>query len=274
METHIEDTGLVLSHIPPKPEEEQSRRQFGSFRKHDEKDKEAGKADLYRTHPWVSRSILAREQFEGPVWECACGRGDVDRELRLLGYSTLATDLHDHGYGDSGRNFLESTAWSHDIMTNPPYNIGTKFIGHAVKIADGKLIFIVKLSFLEGAMRFCSIYYETPPSRIYVFSERPTFVESQEGLWPEEAADYESWLAAKGSMAGTMALVWDKRELRLPPGSGAETFWIAPGEKPKSKFVKRVRKMEEKHGTKIIQDLEKVGPFFAEPPPNRSQRAT
>ena len=33
--------------------------------------------DRYFTEPWVTRALLSRVKFYDPIWEPACGRGDM-----------------------------------------------------------------------------------------------------------------------------------------------------------------------------------------------------
>lgn len=47
--------------------------------------------DLYATEPWVTRALLSRVRFRGPVWEPAAGRGDMVRVLQDAGYEVYAS---------------------------------------------------------------------------------------------------------------------------------------------------------------------------------------
>ena len=96
-------------------------------------------------------------------------------------------------------------------MTNPPYNCAEGFVASGVKHARRKFALLLRLAFLEGANRANTIFANTPPSRVWVFSERITF--------------YPSGVEPKGS--GTTAyawFVWDKDA----PG-GTELKWFKPG---------------------------------------------
>ena len=108
-------------------------------------------------------------------------------------------------------DFLNPSRKADNIITNPPYNCAEGFVGSGVKSAQRKFALLLRLAFLEGANRANSIFAKTPPSRVWVFSERITF--------------YPAGAEVKGS--GTTAyawFVWDK-----DAASGTEIKWFKPG---------------------------------------------
>ena len=66
-------------------------------------------ADLYETSDPAVRALLGVESIQGPVWECAAGRGASVRVLREAGHEVIGTDLVDYGSPDSrgGVDFLK-----------------------------------------------------------------------------------------------------------------------------------------------------------------------
>ena len=97
-------------------------------------------ADLYETPEWVTR-VLLRHVTLGKVWEPACGRGAIARVLAAEGLDVAASDLHDHGYGTPGKDFLDDdNTTSRDIVTNPPYSLAHAFVVHALNITEGRSI--------------------------------------------------------------------------------------------------------------------------------------
>lgn len=60
--------------------------------------------------------------------------------LRAAGYDIVASDLHDHGYGWRGIDFLtwagpaETAPFS--IVTNPPFYAAEAFVRHALDLAQ------------------------------------------------------------------------------------------------------------------------------------------
>jgi hypothetical protein len=169
--------------------------------------------DFFPTPAWATRALIDNEAFEGRIWECACGDGEMARVLASAGYDVRATDLHARGFGTSGVDFLRAKGSVDNIITNPPYNAAEAFVAHGLRLARRKLALLLRLAFLEGANRANTIFLKTPPSRVWVFSERITF--------------YMKDAPRAGS--GTTAyawFVWDKAASGPP-----ELRWLKPGYK-------------------------------------------
>ena len=167
--------------------------------------------DFYPTPEWATFALIENERFEGDIWEPACGDGTMSRVLATTGSEVYSSDLFDRGFGTSGVDFLRSDRVADNIVTNPPYNSAEGFVKKGLQASRKKLALLLRLAFLEGANRQKTIFVPTPPSRVWVFSERITF--------------YPKGAVKKGS--GTTAyawFVWDKEsagpcELRwLPVG--------------------------------------------------------
>ncbi len=128
--------------------------------------------DYYPTPEYAVKALLEKEQFEGAIWEPACGLGDISRVLSDSGYQVISTDLVDMGFGRGGRDFLKETyLLAPNIITNPPYKLAGQFVQHAIDLRVEKAAFLLKLSFLEGVGRR-GLFHYNPPAWIYVFSKR------------------------------------------------------------------------------------------------------
>lgn len=128
--------------------------------------------DFYETPPEATLALLGREAFYGGVWEPACGLGAISQVIAANGQHVVSSDLNDHGYGSSGVDFLaQQKLLAPNIVTNPPFNIATKFIQHALSLRPAKAAFLLRLAFLEG-MRRRKLYDAMPPARVLVFSKR------------------------------------------------------------------------------------------------------
>jgi len=172
-----------------------------------------GGPDFFPTPKWATHALIENEKFAGEIWESACGNGAMSEVLEQTGQPVLSTDLHDRGYGEGGVDFLEADKRVANIVTNPPYNAAEGFVRQGVRLADQKFALLLRLAFLEGANRANTIFAETPPSRVWVFSERITF--------------YPAGAVQQGS--GTTAyawFVWDKEA-----ASGTDLRWFKPGYK-------------------------------------------
>jgi hypothetical protein len=132
--------------------------------------------DFYATPPEATRALLSVEQFDGPIWEPACGDGRISRVLAETGHAVVSTDLIDRGYGTAGVDFLrEQAPRAKHIVTNPPYGGGLadKFIGKALILAretGGKVAMLLDLSSLCHPTRHPK-FIATPPAAIYFLDE-------------------------------------------------------------------------------------------------------
>lgn len=99
--------------------------------------------DAYFTEHWITRLLLSLEDIPSPVWEPACGRGDMVRVIEESGLEVVASDVQDHGFGRArvGVNFLDVAAPPcgsrfTSIVTNPPYlnDLSAAFAGHGLEI--------------------------------------------------------------------------------------------------------------------------------------------
>ena len=88
--------------------------------------------EFYPTPRYAVEELLKREVFNGLVWECACGEGDISEVLLEHGHIVRSTDLVDRGYGEI-ENFLTSSFRCENIITNPPYKYGLEFV---LKVKD------------------------------------------------------------------------------------------------------------------------------------------
>lgn len=129
--------------------------------------------DFYPTHPSATRKLLEAERFDGSIWECACGRGDISEVLVDAGYDVYSSDLYNYGYGESGIDFLTTNDMvCTNIVTNPPFRLATQFLVHAINdLACNKLAMLCKLAFLEGKERSV-ILEQSPLKNVWVFRKR------------------------------------------------------------------------------------------------------
>ena len=140
------------------------------------------KDDFYPTPINATMALLENEKFDGDVWEPACGDGAISKLLKSQGYDVYSSDLIDRGYGDSHFDFLNSWRVHDNIVTNPPFNIGTKFAIHSLHCARKKVALFQKLTFLEGKERRDKLFSLNMLRRVYVFSERQGFGDHKGGM--------------------------------------------------------------------------------------------
>jgi len=169
--------------------------------------------DFFPTPAWATYALMDNEEFLGEIWECACGDGAMSKVLSTRGNHVKSSDLFDRGFGKVGIDFTKSTTPADNIVTNPPYNSAESFVKVGVQLAKQKFALLLRLAFLEGVNRANTIFAETPPSRVWIFSERITF--------------YPSGAEVKGS--GTTAYAWFVWDHAAPKHT--EVKWLKPGYK-------------------------------------------
>lgn len=140
------------------------------------------KDDFYPTPTSSTLALLNKQKFDGDIWEPACGDGAISEVLKKHGYRVFSTDLVDRGYGDAHYDFLNSWREHDNIVTNPPFNISTKFTLHALRCARKKVAIFQKLTFLEGKERREKLYSLNLLEKVYVFSERQGFGNHKGGM--------------------------------------------------------------------------------------------
>ncbi|MBO0661184.1 hypothetical protein LQ948_01235 [Jiella sp. MQZ9-1] len=169
--------------------------------------------DFFPTPAWATYALIDNESFVGEIWECACGNGAMSSVLEQTSRRVISSDLFDRGYGDRGIDFLDTRRRSDNIITNPPYNAAEGFVRSGLRASGKKFALLLRLAFLEGANRQRTIFSESPPSRVWVFSERITF--------------YPVGAIQKGT--GTTAYAWFVWDKNSP--SETQLKWFKPGYK-------------------------------------------
>lgn len=133
--------------------------------------------DLYETPDVAVHALMRVEPLPKVIWEPACGPGRIVAVLRGAGHLVYATDLVDYGCPDSearidflmerqGPSFAVGA-----IVTNPPFKLAGKFVGHALALGIPKVMMLLRLAFLEGAGR-APILDNGLLARIHVFRNR------------------------------------------------------------------------------------------------------
>jgi len=163
--------------------------------------------DFFPTPAWATHALCEVESFAGTIWEPACGDGAMAEVLRARGYQVEASDLFDRGYGQTGVDFLTTDRRVPNIVSNPPYNSAEGFITSALRQAEGKVAFLLRLAFLEGSSRGSGLFKTNPPSHVHVFSERVTFAPAGVTLTNGGTTAY-GWFVWDRETDGPTVLSW------------------------------------------------------------------
>jgi len=176
-------------------------------------------ADFYPTSPYVTEALMRREKFEGLIWECASGAGDMSRVLERHN-TVFSSDIRkDHGvYGRKGVNFLISNRERvPNIVTNPPFMLAVDFVIHAKRRTEKKIAMFLPLAFLEGRERFVQRVFTHsvfPLKSVYVFCKRPNF--GRQGIGGGQGMFGFAWFVWERGWKEAPVVSW------IPPDEGMQ----------------------------------------------------
>lgn len=146
--------------------------------------------EFYPTPPEAVRALMSVEDFNGSVWEPACGDGGIAKVLAdEYGHKVAATDLMDYGFGQAGIDFLEEREpRAKHIVTNPPYGfgLGDAFAVRALwltKQTGGKVAFLLNLTSLCHCRR-TRWWRENRPARIWAVDNIVCWPHERHGYGP------------------------------------------------------------------------------------------
>ena len=165
-------------------------------KRHDGKDS----LDDFPTPPWATRALIqyvigVDRVKDQNVWEPAANRGYMARTLNEYFSSVAESDIHDYGYCGV-TDFLNThgmKGYFNWIITNPPFNKAQQFIEVAQRTATDGVAMLVRTSFLEGIMRYNTMFLHNPPDIVAQFSERVPMIKGRLDKKASTATSY-CWL--------------------------------------------------------------------------------
>ncbi len=169
--------------------------------------------DAYYTPAWCTEALLRHVKFEGKIWECAAGDGQMSLVLERAGKSVLASDIHPIWPVTIPADFLAvalpPTNVRH-VITNPPYTMAQDFIERAQAVTayrgGGKVAMLLRNE------------YDSAKTRQHLFSKCPQFalklVLTKRPKWfaDEKASPRHnfSWFVWDWSHKGPAEIRWDQ----------------------------------------------------------------
>ena len=175
----------------------------GSSRNNGEREKD----DFYPTPKYAVDELLKREVFNGNIWECACGEGDISEVFLKNGYDVRSSDLIDRNYGIV-ENFFDSDFVADNIVTNPPYKYALEFVLEAKKKSNHKIAMFLKTVFLESERRKAMFEdKEYPLKTVYQFSKRVTLYKNGVKMKNSGMIAY-AWYVWEKGYCGKPSIEW------------------------------------------------------------------
>lgn len=148
-------------------------------------------ADHYPTPSWITdagANFLLNHihgvSHETPVWEPACGDGQMAKVIKQHFTRVESTDLCDYGYGLSEIDFLaQNVHFDGIIFTNPPFNLAEGFIRQSLKITErhhGVVGMVLRHEY-DCAKGRVDLFNHEPFAAKLVLTKRPMWVEGSTG---------------------------------------------------------------------------------------------
>jgi hypothetical protein len=167
-------------------------------------------------HDWYvepyecSAALFSVEEFEGSIWDPACGIGRIVESARSAGFQSIGTDLVSRGPICSRiSDFLcrEYTPEFSNIVTNPPFRLAEEFIREAIEIlpSKGKLAAILPLVWLSGFSSKRDWLPRSPLKTVYPLSPRPSMPPGkviEAGIRPGNGTKDFAWLVWQRDFEG------------------------------------------------------------------------
>jgi hypothetical protein len=189
-------------------------------------DRDRNENDYYPTPPFATFALCESDDVPYRIWEPACGKGHMSKELERLGHEVHSSDLEE--YPDVlelknkpyfGLDFLKENyvTGCDAIVTNPPYasDMAMKFVLRALDTAIpgcNYAAFLCRMNFIEGSKRYQQLFQKRPPTRIQAFTNRFS-------CWEE---NFDNPL---GGMVNFAWWVWDYRNGETKYGD-TRALWI------------------------------------------------
>lgn len=173
--------------------------------------------DFYATDPHALKIFLEKLKEDGiklpkRITEPACGTGHLSKELIRQGYEVKSSDLYDHGFGETGIDFLESTEKTECFLTNPPYKLALEFVERAIEklLPNGCVVMLLRIQFLESQRRY-EFFKKYPPKYVYVNSKRQNCAKNGDFQnYLRNSAVFFAWFIWQKDFKGEPTIRWIK----------------------------------------------------------------
>jgi len=111
-----------------------------------------GSRDDFQTPAEAINILLPFLNKNWTIWECACGKGNLQNAFMGIGFNVIATDIL-HGVDFLNYDFTENMHFDFQcIITNPPYSLKEQFLARCYEIGK-PFALLMPLTALEGEIR-------------------------------------------------------------------------------------------------------------------------
>lgn len=171
--------------------------------------------DWYQEPPETVEALLEVESFSEPVWDPACGGGNIPIVCAKAGMDVRGTDLVDRRQQGEPPFPFRTHDFLRDrlpfevggIISNPPYNVLEEWIDRCLNSTPGKVAILARLAFLEGQKR--QTWWERVPlARVWVSSKRISMPPGGSGIVAKGGTVAFAWFVFDRTHAGPAHIQW------------------------------------------------------------------
>jgi hypothetical protein len=180
-------------------------------------------AHLWERHPqdwyvepeWVNDQLFTVEQFEGLVYDPACGMGRIVDAAIKAGLQAIGSDLMDRCGRFAVVDFLTAPCWAPDnIACNPPYGyvpgICEQFVYQALLLAKRKVAMLLPSGWVQGEDR-ARWLRQVGLKTVYFICPRPSMPPGpviEAGVAPGSGTTDYAWYVFERGHVGEPTIGW------------------------------------------------------------------
>lgn len=163
---------------------------------------------------WCSQRLFEEEEFNGPIFDPACGFGTILKSAVAADYDVWAHDVVDRGFpGTVVDDFLKQKLDTNpaDIISNPPFDMFKPFALRALEVCYEKVALIWLVRTLPAARWL----QDTPLSKILLLTPRPSMPPGHviaRGEKPGGGKQDFCWLIWDRNHSGPPSIGWLNRD--------------------------------------------------------------
>jgi|TARA_B100000282_G_scaffold285452_1_gene250979 hypothetical protein len=176
--------------------------------------------DYYATDPQALIDFLEATKTKNDFWkgnnfwEPACGDGNLANVLLENNWNVFQSDIFKYNNRHQVFDFLDcqKPKPKTNIITNPPYKIGQKFIEKALTLIDPgyKAAFLMRIQFLESKGRH-EFFQKHPPKFVYIHSSRiKIFKNNDQEKYSDAQPLCYAWFVWEKGFKGETTVRWIK----------------------------------------------------------------
>ena len=167
--------------------------------------------DWYVEPRYAIDALLAAETFNGPIWDPACGSGNIVNACRDHGYPAIGTDIVQRGGANLLLDFLSPdlpTVHATHIITNPPFKPAVAFTIKALESVPGKVAILNRTAWLEGERRYIELFSRQHLTTVWQFRRRISMPPGDASVEARGGSIAFAWFVFRRDYYGSPSLGW------------------------------------------------------------------